>query len=87
VTAAWSANPIAPALSASAVTLTLTASAQAAQGSFSFVVTAEGDGLSAAQSVTVQVQAPHACFGSLLPLRSPCIPRLPARMRLPQASL
>jgi subtilase family serine protease len=73
ITAAWSANPLIPASSASAnpVTLTLTAATGAFAGSSSIVVTAWGDGLTSVQSVTVEVQARPGCSRSLL-LRARC---------------
>ena len=57
VTAAWSANPLSPSLSASsnAETLTLSAALTAAIASSTITVTATGDSLTATQKVTLQV--------------------------------
>ena len=74
VTAQWSANPLLPAASVSTnqVTLTLSASASGMVGSDSVVVTAAGNGLTAAQTLTLQVQARPLCSALLRQLRLRC---------------
>jgi subtilase family serine protease len=82
VTAAWSANPLTPASSASTntVSLKLTAAQGAASGSTSVVVSATGDGLTAEQTITVTVGTPvNSCARfSLLPTSCRPLPRTPA---------
>jgi subtilase family serine protease len=81
VTAAWSANPLTPASSASSntVSLKLTAAQGAAPGSTSLQVSATGDGLTAEQTITITV-ATHVngCSRfSLLPKSCRPLPRTP----------
>ena len=82
VTAAWSANPLTPASSASTntVSLKLTAAQGADSGSASVVVSATGDGLTAKQNLTVAVDARvNDCSRfSLLPASCRPLPRTPA---------
>jgi subtilase family serine protease len=82
VTAAWSANPITPASSAStnSASLKLTAAQGAAPGSTSVVISAAGDGLTAEQTITVTVATRvNSCARfSLLPTSCRPLPRTPA---------
>jgi subtilase family serine protease len=82
VTAAWSANPLAPASSAStnSASLELTAAPSAASGSASVVVSATGDGLTAEQTITITVDTRvNGCARfSLLPTSCRPLPRTPA---------
>jgi subtilase family serine protease len=82
VTAAWSANPLTPASSAStnSVSLKLTAAQGAASVSTSVVVSATGDGLTAEQTITVTVATRvNGCSRfSLLPTSCRPLPRTPA---------
>jgi subtilase family serine protease len=81
VTAAWSANPLTPASSASTntVSLKLTAAQGAASGSTSVVVSATGDGLTAEQTITVTIamRANGCSRFSLLPTSCRPLPRMP----------
>jgi subtilase family serine protease len=63
VKAAWSANPVEAASSAStnAVTLTLAASPRTPAGSFSVTITASGDGLTSTQKVKLKVEKSREC--------------------------
>ncbi|HKN20109.1 MAG TPA: S53 family peptidase [Terracidiphilus sp.] len=82
VTAAWSANPLTPASSAStnSASLKLAAAQGAASGSTSVVVSATGDGLTAKQTIMVTVNARvNGCARfSLLPTSCRPLPRVPA---------
>jgi subtilase family serine protease len=82
ITAAWSANRLAPASSAgtNTVSLKLTAAPGAATGSYSFVVSATGDGLTAKQTIAVTLGArANSCSRfSLLPTDCRPLPRTPA---------
>ena len=83
ITAAWSANPLTAASSASAneVLLTLTAAQRAAAGSTSVVVTATGDGLTATETIAVTVlPRENGCTRfSLEPTSCRSLPRMPLR--------
>jgi subtilase family serine protease len=76
LTTAWAANPVAVAAGGSTATLAVMASGLAAEGVSSITVTAAGDGASTSESVSVQVQPPRVCSGSL---RVPCGTPMPVR--------
>ena len=74
VTAAWSANPVAPSSATSAVILLLTASGGAPMGTSSILVTASGDGLASTQTVAVTVAQFPGCSTTPRLLRLRCGP-------------
>ncbi len=82
ISAAWSTNPLTPALgtNANTVALKLTAALEATSGSAVVVVSATGDGLTAQQtiSVTVATHGNRCSRFSLLPTNCRPLPRMPA---------